>query len=479
MMHPMVHAVGLPYWLARLVVVVCISLGIAHSERAAAGEPVKVPPAPSFTKDVAPILQKNCQECHRKGNVAPFSLESYEHARKRASDIADVTSSRTMPPWKPEQGVGPRLTNDRSMSPEDIAVLKAWAEAGAPRGDLRGMPAPAPAESTEGWALGTPDLVVEMAEDFAVPASGPEVYRCFVVPTNLPRDVYISAVEFRPGNARVVHHILTFFDTTGAAKALDKADPAPGYYSYSGPGIEISGELGGWTPGTKPYHLPDGIGRAFPKGADVIIQVHYHPSGKPEKDRSRLGLHFAEKPVKQSFQWANATSYKFSIPAGAPDVEVKASWYVPADLEALAIKPHMHQLGHDFRMFVTLPGGRRRDLIHIADWNPDWQEVYYFQAPVSLPKGSVVHVVGRYDNTARARNPNHPPKLVTFGQKSTDEMCVGYIGIVKKGQDLTQTGVKDDLFTILLDQAHQNASREDDAKNRRRKERRSGGGSPP
>ena len=477
MMCPTSRVVCPPLWLARFVVVIGASLTIANLKWVIGGEPAKSASPPSFTNDVAPILQKNCRDCHRKGNVAPFSLETYENARKRANDIADVTSSRMMPPWKPEPGVGPLLKNNRSMSPEDIEVLKAWAMAGAPRGDLKEVPVPH--ESAEEWALGKPDLVVEMTEEFAVPASGPEIYRCFVVPTNLPRNVYISAVEFRPGNPRVVHHLLTFFDTTGAAKTLDDADPGPGYYSYSGPGIEISGELGGWTPGSKPYHLPDGVGQPFPKGADVIIQVHYHPSGKPERDRSRLGLHFAEEPVKQSFHWANATNYKFSIPAGAPDVQVKASWYVPADLEALAINPHMHMLGHDFRMFVTLPGGRRRDLIHIADWNPNWQEVYYFETPLSLPKGSVVHVVGRYDNSAHARNPNSPPKLVTFGQKSTDEMCVGYIGIVKKGQDLTRTGVKDDLFTILLDQAHENAIRAEDAKLRRRKERRTGGGSRP
>ena len=476
MMRLPVRAALKPVWLVRRVVLIC---GLFAFPNYVVGDDRPKPASvPTFTRDVAPILQKNCHDCHRKGQVAPFSLETYEHARKRANDIVEVTSSRSMPPWKPERGVGPRLTNDRSMSPEDIAVLKAWADAGAPRGDVKDMPARA-GSSEHGWVLGKPDLVVEMTEEYTIPASGPEVYRCFVVPTNLPNDVYISAVEFRPGNARVVHHLVTFFDTTGAAKKLDEADPAPGYSSYSGAGFVVAGELGGWTPGNKPYHLPEGVGRPFPKSADVIIQVHYHPSGKPEKDRSKLGIHFAEKPVKQSFLWANATSYKFKIPAGAPDVEVKASWYVPADMEALAVNPHMHKLGHDFRMYLTLPSGRRRDLLHIADWNADWQEIYYFESPVTLPKGSVVHVVGRYDNSAHARNPNNPPKLVTFGQKSTDEMCVGYIGIVKKGQDLTQPGAKDDLFSILLNQAYKNSQRAEDAKTRRQGERHTRGGARP
>lgn len=439
-------------------------------------EPVGQASPPTFTKDVSRLLQKHCQQCHRKGEVAPFPLMTYEHARKRASDIAYVVAERSMPPWKPEPGVGPKLKHDRSLPPEDRAVFEAWAEAGAPRGDDKDMPPPA--QFPQGWTLGKPDLVLEMAEEFTIPSSGPDLYRCFVIPTNLTRDEYLTAVEIQPGNHQVVHHIVTYFDTNGEARKLDAAEPGPGYISYSGAGVAIAGDVGGWIPGNLPVHLPDGIARPLPKGADIILQIHYHTIGKTQRDRTRLGLYFARSPVKQSLNWGNATSEAIQIPAGATDVEVKASWYVPVDLEALAVCPHMHQLGRDIRMTLTLPGGHVSDLIHIADWDPSWQDTYYFETPVSLPRGSVVQVIARYDNSAHARNPNRPPKRVQWGRETTDEMCVGYIGVVKKGQDLTRPGAKDDLFDILLEQHYKKAIRADDAKRRRREDRRAASGSP-
>ncbi len=420
---------------------------------------------PTFTKDVAPILQKNCQNCHRRDQSGPFVLGTYEQARKRAADIAAVVEERTMPPWKPSAGVGPKLMHDRSLSPAEVAVVRAWVAAGTPRGEEGHMPSPV--RYAEGWALGTPDLVLETAEDFAVPASGPDLYRCFVIPTDLPRDVYVSAIEYRPGNRRVVHHMMAFLDTQGAGRKRDAAEPGPGYASYSGAGIEIAGDLGGWAAGNEANRLPDGIGRSLPSRADVILQVHYHPSGKPETDRTRLGIYFARKPVKQTLHWANATSYDIVIPAGKPNVEVKASWYVPVDVEALAVTPHMHQLGHDFHMAVTYPNGRTHDLIHIADWDPSWQSTYYFEKPIPMARGSIVKVVAHYDNSAHPRNPNHPPEIVRWGQEATDEMCVGYVGVVKKGQDLTRPGEKDDLYDILVRQHTKNMQRDEAAKRRR------------
>ena len=239
----------------------------------------------------------------------------------------------------------------------------------------------------EGWALGTPDLVLEMGEDFTVPASGPDLYRCFVIPTNLRRDAFISAVEFQPGNRRVVHHFMAFLDTSGAGRLRDDLDPGPGYTSYSGPGVEVEGDLGGWAAGNTPAYLPEGIGRPVPAFSDVILQVHYHPSGKPEVDRSRLAIYFCKKPVKQTLHWANATNSTFRLLPGKPDNEVKATWNVPVDVEALGVTPHMHQLGRDFRMSVTFPGGRTQDLLHIDSWDPSWQNTYYFEKTRLLAQG--------------------------------------------------------------------------------------------
>jgi hypothetical protein len=423
----------------------------AHVEAIGCPVPEREKPAaaPTYAKDVAGVIQKNCQECHRKGQVGPFPLETYEQARKRADDIASVAEDRVMPPWKPVPGVGLKFKHDRSLSSSEIATLAAWAAAGAPLGDPADLPPPA--NFPDDWALGTPDLVIETAEDFPIPASGPDIYRCFVIPTDLPRDVYISAIEYRPGNRRVVHHMLSYVDLTGEGRKRDAKDPGPGYECFSGPEVEVHGDLGGWAPGNEPSRLPEGIGRSLPKGSDVIIQVHYHPSGKPETDRSRIGLHFARKPVKQILHWSAAVNVDgLKLPPGESNVEIKAAWPVPVDLLAHAVTPHMHMLGRDMLMTVTYPDGRTEDLVKIADWDFAWQNTYYFETPLDLPKGSVLKVVAHYDNSeANPRNPNHPPKLVKWGEATTDEMCIGFIAVTKKGQDLTRSGEKDDLHDIF------------------------------
>ncbi len=414
-------------------------------------DPPKVAP-PTYAREVSRILQKNCQECHRKGQVGPFPLETYEQARKRSRDIADVAEDRVMPPWKPVPGIGPKFRHDRSLSDAEIATLVSWANSGAPEGNPADLPPPA--TFADDWALGMPDLILEPAEPYAIPADGPDIYRCFVVPTDLPDDVYISAIEYRPGNRRVVHHMLTYVDVKGEARKRDAKDPGPGYECFSGPQVEIHGDLGGWAPGNEPSRLPEGIGRCLPKGADVVMQLHYHPSGKAETDRSRIGLHFSRKPIKQILHWSAAINMEgLRLPAGARDVEIKAAWPVPVDVKAHAVTPHMHLLGRDMLMSVTYPDGRTEDLVKIADWDFAWQNTYYFAKPLDLPKGSVLKVVAHYDNSAgNPRNPNHPPKPVHWGEATTDEMCIGFIAITKAGQDLTRPGETDDFREILIKQ---------------------------
>ncbi len=248
-------------------------------------------PVPTYAKDVAAILQAKCQNCHRKHQVGPFALETYEQARKRSHDIASVTEERSMPPWKPTPGVGPKLKHDQSLTPDELAVLAAWAEAGAPLGDPKDLPPPR--KFADGWKLGPPDVILEPAEGYAVPASGPDIYRCFVLPTNLARDSYLEAVDYSAGEKAAVHHLIAYIDTTGRARQLDAADPAPGYTSRSGSGID-GAELGFWTAGGEPHRLPDGIGIHLPPQSDIVLQVHYHPTGKVGNDKTRVGLYFAQ-----------------------------------------------------------------------------------------------------------------------------------------------------------------------------------------
>jgi hypothetical protein len=410
--------------------------------------------SPTYCKDVAPILQKNCQECHRPGQVGPFPLETYEQARKRASDISAVVEDRKMPPWKAAPHFGVPFKDARTLSDRDIATLVAWVDADAPLGnpaDLTANP-----KFPDEWQLGPPDLIVDTGAEFTVPASGEDIYRCFVVPSGLVDDKFVSAVEFRPGNRSVVHHILAYVDVSGKARERDQADPGPGYSCFGGPGEPIHGGLGGWAPGNLPRHLDEGIGRPLPKNSDIIIQVHYHPRGKPETDRSKLGIYFSKKPVKQSLHWSVVINPGLELPPGQSNTEVKAAWEVPIDVVAHSVSPHMHLLGHDMQIAVKFPDGHVQDLIKIDDWDFNWQYTYYFEKPLDIPKGSVVYLVSHYDNSAsNPRNPNHPPKLVKWGEATTDEMCIGFLGVTKKGQDLTKPGEKDDFIDILRKQGEE------------------------
>ncbi len=413
----------------------------------------------TYTRDVAPILNQHCRECHRKGQIGPFGLEDYSQARKRSADLLYVVEERLMPPWKPKPGFGAEFRHDRSMSPEEVATLARWVENGAPEGDPADLPEP-PSYSDD-WKLGQPDLVVEMPESFSIPADGDDIYRCFVIPTNLPDDVYVAGIEYRPGNPRVVHHMLGYVDQSGEAVKKDAAEGSPhdGYTCFGGPQIKIDQDLGGWAPGVEPDFLPEGIGRSLPKGADVVLQVHYHPYGKPETDRSRVALYFAKKPTRQTFHWWAAINREFVLERGESNIEVKASTLpLPCDVELLSVAPHMHLLGKDMTMWALVPTGEKKgegqkpamkriDLIQIDKWDFQWQNQYYLKEPITLPKGSVVQLVSHFDNSAdNPLNPNNPPEAVRWGEATTDEMCIGFFGMVKKGQDLTRPGEKDDLI---------------------------------
>jgi mono/diheme cytochrome c family protein/peroxiredoxin len=431
---------------------------VANPHVEAVGCPMPARPkeasTPTFSREVASILQKNCQQCHRLGQVGPFSLMTFEQAQKRADDIAAVVTERRMPPWKPEPGFGPKYRNDRSLTDVEIATLAAWADAGAPAGNPADLPPPA--QFSETWALGTPDLVLEAAEDFAIPASGDDIYRCFVIPTDLTRDVDVAAIEYRPGNRSVVHHVICYVDTTGQARKRDDADPGQGYSCFSGPGVEIHGDLGGWAPGNEPNFLPDGVGRTLPRGADVVMQVHYHPSGKPETDRTQIGIYFSRKPIKQVLHWVGALNPGMKLPPSESRIEIKAEWTAPIDLRAFAVTPHMHLLGRDMALTLTFPDGRTEKLLKINDWDFNWQNTYYFETPLDVPKGTVLNVVSHYDNSeSNPYNPNRPPKLVKWGEATTDEMCIGFLAVTKKDQDLTRPGETDDLQDVFKKQAQE------------------------
>ncbi|MDX2032792.1 MAG: cytochrome c [Blastocatellia bacterium] len=397
---------------------------------------------PTFNKEIAPIIFNNCASCHRPGEVAPFSLLGYADVKRRAKQIADITARKIMPPWKADHSDYP-LKDERRLTPAEIALINQWVAAGAIEGNPKDLP-PLP-KFTEGWQLGKPDLVVKMSEAFAVPADGPDIYRNFALPLNLPEDRWVRAIEFRPGTRSIVHHSLFFYDATGNARRQDEADPKPGYsggmgglaggFSNTlGRGPAGAGEaapigsLGGWAVGARARLLPEGLAWRLPKGADLILSTHFHPSGKAESESSTVGLYFTDRPPAQKFTGIQLPPLfgvftGLDIPAGAKEYTIEDSFELPVDVRAFGIGAHAHYLGREMKFTATLPSGQTQTLLWIRDWDFSWQDQYQFREFVPLPRGTRLHVKITYDNSAEnPRNPTSPPKRVHWGEGSTDEM---------------------------------------------------------
>lgn len=392
----------------------------------------------TFYKDVLPVLQGHCQSCHRPDQVGPFSLTNYKQASRWAETCLEEMKTRRMPPWKP--AANPLLTGDRALPEAAVKTFAAWIEQGMPEGDPKD--APAAPKFADGWTLGQPDLILEAPADTTIAATGRDHFRVVVFPTNLPEDKYLAAMEVKPGNSRVVHHTLQLVDTTGKARKLqdeakskakaDDPDRGPGYAVSMGWGFvpDRSGMVGGWAPGSLPKKLPDGVGQKIPKGADLCVQFHYHRTGKEEKDRTKIGLYFAKKPVTQSFRTMPATGLFAAIPAGEKSFKVDSSWRLTEDVTLYRMSPHMHLLGKDIELTTTLPSGKEQSLIHIPAWDYNWQEQYELKTPMKLPKGTVLRVRATYDNSAsNPHNPSSPPQRVRFGEQTTNEMCFVFLGV--------------------------------------------------
>jgi mono/diheme cytochrome c family protein len=382
---------------------------------------------PTFNRDIAPILYDNCATCHRPGQVAPFSLLTYSDAAKRAALIATVTAKRYMPPWKAEAGYS-HFLNERRLTDAQINMIAEWARNGAPEGDPQQRPAPP--QFASGWQAGKPDAVFTPPQPFHIPADGRDVFQCFVIPLNFNTDRYVKTVEFRPGNPRVVHHALFFLDTSGEARRLDGATPGPGYSCFGGPQIQPAGSLGGWAPGATPAPLPDGVAHTVGKGADLVIQIHYHPSGKPEIDQSSIGLTFGNAP-RRGLAGMIVGTRKIDLAPGGARQEVTDWALVPEDIELIGITPHAHLLCREMKVDARLPDGNIEPLIWIKDWDFNWQGQYQYATPVRLPKGTRIEMRYVYDNSAsNPHNPSNPPRRVVFGEQTTNEMALLFLQVV-------------------------------------------------
>lgn len=392
--------------------------------------------AVTYHRNVEPILQRHCQQCHRPGEVGPFSLMTYQQAVTWAADVKEYTQSGKMPPWKPV--AGPAFHNERKLTTAELTALAAWADGGTPEGDPK--QAPPPRKFVDGWQLGTPDLVLTVPEVMTVGASGKDLFRCFVLPTNLSEDKYVTAVEVRPGNNKVVHHTLNFIDRTGQGRKMEKEeqdrakdakeqDRGPGYSVAMGVGFLPQGTLGGWAPGQLARVLPDGTGYPLPKGCDVVVQVHYHRTGKVEKDQTQIGLYFAKKPVDKAFKSLVIRGNFILIPPNEAHFRVHGGIEVQQDCRLYSVMPHMHKLGREIAVTLTPPDGKPTTLVAIEDWDYNWQETYFLKQPIDVKAGTKLEVEAFYDNSAD--NPESPSKgrlPVFFGEQTTNEMCFIFLG---------------------------------------------------
>jgi tetratricopeptide (TPR) repeat protein len=379
------------------------------------------PASLTFNKDIAPIMFARCAPCHRPGEIGPFSLLSYNDVRQRLSQIRDVTARRLMPPWKPDP-TSASFLDDRSLSSEDLGLLQAWIAQGAIEGDPRDRP-PSP-DTSRGWVLGTPDLVVGMQEPFVLAAEGGDVFRTFVIPIPTTAARYVRGLELRPGSARAVHHANLGVDRTRSSRRLDLLDAQPGYTGGMVPDASYPpGHMLGWTPGQRPRPSPDGMPWRLEKDSDLVVQLHLQPTGKPEPVQISVGLFFTDEPPVRAPVGLRLGSETIDIPPGEASYIVSDSYVVPVDVELLAVQPHAHNLARRIEATATLPDRTTRPLIAIADWDFRWQDVYRYTRPIALPKGTTVRMRFVYDNSSgNPRNPHQPPRRVVWGQNTSDEM---------------------------------------------------------
>jgi tetratricopeptide (TPR) repeat protein len=380
--------------------------------------------AQTFARDIAPIIYQNCASCHRPGESAPFSLLNYEDVQKHARQIAAVTKSRYMPPWLPQPGYG-EFQDEHRLTDAQIKLIGDWVEANMPQGNPSATPHPP--EFTEGWQLGTPDLVLKASQPFHLAANGPDVFWNFVFTPAVPSTRYVRAIEIRPGDKRLVHHANVIVDRTNAARKMEKA-PGLGF-----PGMDLDiksnvfdppGHFLFWKPGSAPYAEPDGFSWRLEPGNDLVLNAHLQPSGKPELVQPSIGLYFTDKPptrfpVLIQLEHDGA----LNIPAATHDFLISDDFRIPVDLDVLAVYPHAHYLGKLLEAYATLPDGTRQWLIRIPNWDLNRQAVFHYRKPLFLPKGTLVSMRYHYDNSAaNPRNPNQPPRRVKSGNNATDEM---------------------------------------------------------
>lgn len=385
-----------------------------------------IPKQVTFHRDVVPVLQKNCQGCHRPGEAAPMSFLTYKETRPFAKAIKEAVATKRMPPWFADSHAG-KFANDRSMTLGEIDTLVRWVDTGAKEGDVKD--APKPVQFVQGWNIGKPDLVVEVPKPFVVPATGTIDYTYYVLPLNLKEDTWITAAEVRPGNREVMHHVIAFVRPPGA-KWLQNAPLGEPYLPKAGEGGTPFGQwVGAYAPGMPPDQMLPGQGRLLKAGSDVVLQMHYTANGKQAQDQTRIGFVFAKEPVKERVVTLASANDKFVIPPGAPDYEVKSTITLREDSKLASLLPHMHLRGKSFEMRAVYPTGETEVLVNVPRYDFGWQLIYRPVEQKLLPKGTKIECTAKFDNSANNKFNPDPKVAVRFGEQSWEEMMIGFFDV--------------------------------------------------
>ena len=412
-------------------VIVIVAAGLLV--RAAGSQP-SVPV--TYTKDIAPVLQKNCAGCHRPGEVAPMPLLTYKQVRPWARSIREVVVERRMPPWFADPHYG-EFSNDCRLSQKEIDTIAAWVDGGAVEGDSKDLPQPRP--FIEGWNIGKPDVVLPMTKSYSLPAEGVIPYKFFAVPTNFKEDRYVQFAEIRPGNRAIVHHVIVDVIYPGK-RPLPPAGELDleklGASGARGGGEDADGRVVGWAPGEAPLILAPGQAKLIKAGSVLVFQVHYTTNGVPGDDISSVGFIFSRGPVEKRVITAGAAAHSLEIPPGAPNYEATATFAFKEDSHIESLHPHMHFRGKDFLYRLVYPDGTSKVLLSVPRWDFGWQLTYFMKAPVAAPKGSRLECVAHYDNSTNNKYNPDPTRLVHWGPQTWDEMMIGYVDYTVDSQHL-------------------------------------------
>lgn len=389
----------------------------------------------TFNRDIAPVVIAHCAPCHHAGGAGPFPLIHFADVRKRAKQIAEITGKRVMPPWLPAAGHG-EFIDSRRLDDAQVLLFQRWLDDGTQEGTPEYRP-PDPVFPSN-WQLGTPDLVVKLAEPFHLGPDGKDLYRNFVIPLPLNSNRFVRAFEFRPGNPSI-HHVRLLLDGTKQCRRLDETDAESGFGGMRVPARHPPGRLLTWTPGRQPrWNEPEQVW-AIDAGDDLVLQIHMQRTGKEESIQPQIAFYFTDNPPTQTTFMMGLVTQLIDIPAGATNYSIIRKWDVPVDISLLAVMPHAHYLASEVRLSATLPDGKEQFLLWIPRWDFNWQEEYRYRKPVFLPRGTRVDFSIRYDNSeANIRNPNRPPKPVGFGPQSSDEMGEVWLQVLPENPaDLT------------------------------------------